>query len=136
MQQVPCSIETAWKFFSDPGNLARITPTAFGFRVISQYHGDTIYPGRLYVRDGKAFCLSISRLATFAKTHPVEFLMGNHIEMSRTKGVDYPVGTIYQPGEHALPLRPDVLQELVKACGKMGDRITYEVHDDFIIVPK
>lgn len=47
VQKIPCSIETAWKFFSDPANLVRITPTAFNFQVISKYHGETIYPGQV-----------------------------------------------------------------------------------------
>jgi ligand-binding SRPBCC domain-containing protein len=47
VQQIPCSPETAWKFFSDPVNLARITPTAFGFKTISRYHGNIIYPGQI-----------------------------------------------------------------------------------------
>jgi hydroxyacylglutathione hydrolase len=98
--------------------------------------GDTIYPGRLYVRNGKAFCSSIERLLAFSKEHPVQYLMGNHIEMTQTKGVDYPTGTIYQPREHSLPLAVEALMELHKSCRKMNGNITYEVHDDFIIVPK
>jgi ligand-binding SRPBCC domain-containing protein len=34
-QLLPCSIETAWTFFSDPKNLARITPPDMDFRVMS-----------------------------------------------------------------------------------------------------
>jgi hydroxyacylglutathione hydrolase len=98
--------------------------------------GDTIYPGRLYVRDGNAFCSSIARLLAFSKDHPVQYLMGNHIEMTQTKGVDYPTGTVYQPREHSLPLGIGALEELYKSCGKMNGKIAYEVHDDFIIVPK
>jgi hydroxyacylglutathione hydrolase len=59
--------------------------------------GDTVYPGRLYVRDVHAFCSSITRLKRFSNTHPVKYLMGTHIEMTKTKGVDYPMGTTYQP---------------------------------------
>lgn len=98
--------------------------------------GDTIYPGRLYVRDGQAFCSSIARLIAFSRTHPVSYLMGNHIEMTQTKGVDYPTGTMYQPREHALALGLAALRELYESCGKMNGKIIYEVHDDFIIVPK
>jgi len=98
--------------------------------------GDTIYPGRLYVRDGGAFRSSIVRLHSFSKTHPVSYLMGNHIEMTTTPGIDYPTGTTYQPKEHALPMGLNVLEELYKSCERMGDNIVYEVHDDFIIVPK
>ena len=98
--------------------------------------GDTVYPGRLYVRDVRAFCSSIARLSAFSKEHPVRYLMGNHIEMTRTKGVDYPTGTTYQPEEHTLPLGLTALQELSVACERIVNKFVLEIHDDFIIVPK
>ena len=98
--------------------------------------GDTIYPGRLYVRDVEAFCASVTRLKNFSKMHTVKYLMGNHIEMTRTKGVDYPMGTIYQPEEHPLPLGLNVLEELSGACPRIQQKFVTEIHDDFIIVPK
>ena len=61
--------------------------------------------------------------------------MGNHIEMSKTKGVDYPAGTKFQPDEHLLQMDTRVLQELYQACMKMGEHPTREVHNDFIIEP-
>lgn len=47
VQKIPCSLDEAWRFFSDPANLAKITPTAFSFTVISKHHGDKIYPGQI-----------------------------------------------------------------------------------------
>lgn len=98
--------------------------------------GDTIYPGRLYVRDVEAFCGSIRRLKNFSSVHSISYLMGNHIEMTRTKGVDYPTGTMYQPEEHSLPLKPEVLEELSAACKRIRQNFVREIHDDFIIVPR
>lgn len=98
--------------------------------------GDTVYPGRLYVRDVEAFCASVTRMKNFSKMHLVKYLMGNHIEMTRTKGVDYPMGTIYQPEEHPLPLGLGVLEELSTACERIRHKFVREIHDDFIIVPK
>lgn len=98
--------------------------------------GDTIYPGRLYVRNSTAFKDSIERLDRFCQTHSVLYLLGNHIEMSTALGKDYPVGTTYQPQEHSLPLSLTVLQELRDACRKQKGPLVYEVHNDFIIVPK
>lgn len=98
--------------------------------------GDTVYPGRLYIRNWSSFQSSISRLYEFSKTHPVSYLMGNHLEMTTTSGIDYPTGTTYQPNEHTLPLKVSVLKELHDACNKMGDQLTYQVHPDFILVPK
>lgn len=47
VQRIPCSLDEAWRFFSDPANLVRITPESFSFRIISQHHGDTMYPGQV-----------------------------------------------------------------------------------------
>ena len=47
VQKIPCSLTTAWDFFSDPANLAKITPGNLNFKVISKYHGNKIYPGQI-----------------------------------------------------------------------------------------
>lgn len=98
--------------------------------------GDSVYPGRLYVRDVEAFCSSMTRLKSFSVAFPVKYLLGNHIEMTRTKRVDYPMGTTYQPEEHALPLGLHVLEELLVACERIRQKFVREIHDDFIIEPR
>lgn len=47
VQRIPISLETAWDFFSRPDNLKEITPSTLGFNIISQYHGDFMYPGQI-----------------------------------------------------------------------------------------
>lgn len=95
--------------------------------------GDTVYPGRLYVRDWVAFKESINRLIMFCKHHQVSFLMGNHIEMTNQAGVDYPTGTTYQPDEHRLPLEVSILTEIQKATKGKLVAPKRDVHTDFII---
>ena len=97
--------------------------------------GDTFYPGRLYVKDWNAFKMSIERLVKFTNKHEVSTILGNHIEMTQAKGVDYPMGTIYQPKEHPLPLSLIELYELSDSLKKLGDKPTKEIHDSFIIYP-
>jgi len=97
--------------------------------------GDVFYPGFLYVRDWTAYRASIDRLAAFAASHPVTYLLGCHIEMTRTPGVPYPSGTIYQPEEHELRLLPRHLSELADGIAALGDRPVRRVFDDFIIEP-
>jgi glyoxylase-like metal-dependent hydrolase (beta-lactamase superfamily II) len=97
--------------------------------------GDTFYPGRLYVEDWKAFKLSIDRLLRFVDNHVIATILGNHIEMTQSAGVDYPMGTTYQPKEHPLPLSKVELKELAKALKKLGNKPTKEIHDSFIIYP-
>ena len=97
--------------------------------------GDTFYPGRLYVKDWSAFKMSIERLLKFTDNNEISTILGNHIEMTQTPGVDYPIGTIYQPNESQLPLNVIELKELSSALTKLRDKPTKEVHDRFIIYP-
>lgn len=76
------------------------------------FTGDTIYPGRLYVFDWPAFVASIDRLADWCARHPVSYLLGCHIEMTTTDGVDYPVGWSYQPDEPPLQLGVEHLTQI------------------------
>jgi len=76
------------------------------------FTGDTIYPGRLYVFDWPAFVRSISRLAQWCEQRPVTRLLGCHVEMTTTPGVDYPVGWSYQPDEPPLELTMDDLRQI------------------------
>jgi glyoxylase-like metal-dependent hydrolase (beta-lactamase superfamily II) len=97
--------------------------------------GDSFYPGRLYVRDWIAFKMSIDRLVQFTDSYEVSTILGNHIEMTQTAGVDYPMETIYQPRESMLPMSVVELRELSTALKKLGDTPTKEVHNNFIIYP-
>ena len=97
--------------------------------------GDTFYPGRLYVKDWNDFKMSIERLVKFTDNNEISTILGNHIEMTQTPGVDYPVETIYQPKEHQLPLNVLTLKELSSSLTKLGETPTKKVHDSFIIYP-
>ena len=46
-QIIPVSLAAAWDFFSNPANLQAITPADMGFKVVSKYHGDKMYPGQV-----------------------------------------------------------------------------------------
>ncbi len=97
--------------------------------------GDTLYPGRLYVSDWSAYSDSVERLGAFALLHPIAYVLGTHIEMSDSPGIDYPIGSTYQPNEHALPLDSSHLFELRDAVRALGNNPARDVHDDFIISP-
>jgi ligand-binding SRPBCC domain-containing protein len=47
VQVIPTTIEKAWNFFSDPTNLPLITPAAMSFKIISEHHGEKMYPGQI-----------------------------------------------------------------------------------------
>jgi glyoxylase-like metal-dependent hydrolase (beta-lactamase superfamily II) len=97
--------------------------------------GDTLYPGRLYVRDGAAFTRSIQRLVDFTRGKAVTHVLGAHIENARTPYVDYPEGTTYQPDEHALELGRAHLLELNDALRQMNGQVVRQAFRDFTIWP-
>jgi len=99
------------------------------------FTGDTLYPGRLYVRDAAAFRQSIQRLVDFTHNKVVAHILGNHIEEARTPYVDYPVGTVHQPDEHALELGRAHLLELNDALRDPGGRLRRVAFRDFTIWP-
>lgn len=47
VQKIPVSMDKAWDFFSNPANLAAITPSNLGFQIISKHHGSRMYPGQI-----------------------------------------------------------------------------------------
>ena len=97
--------------------------------------GDTLYPGRLYVRDGSAYAASIRRLVEFTRGRVVTHVLGAHIENARTPYVDYPEGTKYQPEEHALELGRAHLLELDQELQQMNGQIVRRAMRDFTIWP-
>ncbi|MEO6347656.1 MAG: MBL fold metallo-hydrolase [Aquaticitalea sp.] len=97
--------------------------------------GDTFYPGRLYVDDWSSFKTSIDRLVEFSKKHEIKYILGNHVEMSTSDGVDYPKGSTYHPEEQKLPLSVDDLKTLQISLNKLGDNPTKQIHKNFIIYP-
>jgi hydroxyacylglutathione hydrolase len=96
--------------------------------------GDMLYPGLLTVRDWPAYRASAARLAAFADAHAVRYVLGGHVEMQRTPGALYPLGTTFQPEEHVLQLDASQVGELHAACERLGDRPSGRVvHDHFAI---
>jgi hydroxyacylglutathione hydrolase len=98
--------------------------------------GDSLYPGRLYVRDFPEFARSTARLVEFTRGKIVAHVLGTHIEQSSTPYKDYAVGTKYQPEEHALALSRGNLLELQEALEGMKDKPVRLALRDFTIWPK
>lgn len=97
--------------------------------------GDSLYPGRLYVRDFPAFVKSTARLVEFTQGKVVAHVLGTHIEQAATPYKDYVVGTKYQPEEHALPLTRGTLLELNEGLKTMGTTPKRMAFRDFTIWP-
>lgn len=104
------------------------------------FTGDSLYPGRLYVRaqgrgDFAEYAASMRRLANFCEGRPVTAVLGTHIEMTRTPGEDYPMQAVPHADERSLQLELRHLLELAAAAEAMVDDPQIEVHDDFILYP-
>jgi hydroxyacylglutathione hydrolase len=97
--------------------------------------GDSLYPGRLYVRDFPEFARSTQRLVDFTKGKIIAHVLGTHIEQSATPYKDYPVGTKYQPDEHELALSHGTLLELNEALIGMNGVPARMAMRDFTIWP-
>ena len=101
------------------------------------FSGDTVYPGRLYFQCGRAeeYRASIDRVADFAATRQVRWLLGAHIEMKSAPGQSFQAEDRARCDEHLLELQPSVLEELQQSLLKMGKQVRVEPHDDFILFP-
>jgi len=77
--------------------------------------GDSLYPGRLYVNGAQSqgnwavFKASVQRLVDFTATRPLVWVLGTHIEMTKTPGVDFRIGAGVHPNERELQLTRDHL---------------------------
>lgn len=98
--------------------------------------GDSLYPGRLYIRDFPAFLRSTQRLVDFTRGKFVTHVLGTHIEQTSTPYKDYPVGTKYQPEEHELALSRGTLLELKEALEAMQDKPVRLALRDITIWPR
>jgi hydroxyacylglutathione hydrolase len=97
--------------------------------------GDSVYPGRLYVRNWAAFRASVQRAVTFAQTHPVSAVMGTHIELARD-GTQYPAGTTHQPNEASLVMTTTDLEALNRSLQQAGAEPKQIATQRFVVWPK
>lgn len=82
--------------------------------------GDTLYPGRLYVKDFTAYKASVDRLVDFVDAnHPVSLVLGAHVELSKAIA-EFPVGSKVHANEHPLSLAEGDLRDLQAATQKMS----------------
>ncbi|WP_035841762.1 MBL fold metallo-hydrolase [Kitasatospora azatica] len=151
---VPADRESAWRWFGFGSDPDRVATVDLGGRVLEclatpGHHeaavtfydpatgflltGDTVYRGRLYVDDWPAFTRTVDRLIAFTDTRPVTHVLGCHIEMTTTPGVDYPIRTTYQPDEPPLQMTVDHLHRIRAAISEIGDRPGRHAYPDFVI---
>ena len=96
------------------------------------YTGDMFYRGRLYLEDWDAWVASIRKLRRIADRNPVVHLVNNHIEMTAEPGIDYPIGTTWQPNEPPMQMTLEMLDQAVEATYEVNSPGIY-IYDDFLI---
>jgi len=98
------------------------------------FTGDSLYPGRLYVRQFDAFRKSIKRLVDFEKDgHPVAAVLGAHIELNK-RGSQFKQGTRQHPDEHVLRLSTADLNDLDKTL-RARTSATYTERPNYVVFP-
>jgi len=97
--------------------------------------GDSLYPGRLYVRDFAEFVRGTDRLVEFTRGKIIAHILGTHIEQMNVPYKDYPILTKYQPDEHELALSRGALLELQEALHAMNGTPVRMALRDFTIWP-
>jgi glyoxylase-like metal-dependent hydrolase (beta-lactamase superfamily II) len=98
--------------------------------------GDTLYPGRLYIRDWGQYAASARRLVDFTQNKTITHVLGAHIEQRSIPFSDYPRGTAYQPEEHRLELGRAHLLELYDAIRSANGQPAQIALAAFTLVPR
>jgi hydroxyacylglutathione hydrolase len=98
------------------------------------FSGNTLYAGRLVIRDFDAYKQSLKHLLSFTDEHPVKWVMGGRIEMSDYAGVDYRLRSNFRPREHSLQLPVSVIQDCYQIVHLINGAKDIRIHDDFIVM--
>lgn len=97
---------------------------------------DIVYPGHLFIFGPTPwldFVISAQRMVDWAATHPVEWVLGCHVEMADTPASPYQYTTPFQPDEHVLQFRPSILTDVLEAVLPMADDPDCTIFDEFVI---
>ena len=98
------------------------------------FTGNTLYPGRLVIRDYARYLESLESLADLSREETLRFVLGGRIEMSAEPGLDYMLRSNYRPNEHALQLTASDLQDATNIVRLIDGREDIHIHDDFIVM--
>ncbi len=96
--------------------------------------GNSLYPGRLVIRDFESYSSSLSRLTALANNEPIKWVFGGRIEMTQQPGLDYRLRSNYRPFEHPLQLAPEQLQEAAQIVQLINGAKDIRIHDHFIVM--
>ena len=98
------------------------------------FTGNTFYPGRLVIRDFKAYLESMQRLVDLSVDNEILHIWGGRIEMATEPGLDYMLRSNYRPNERRLQLTKDELVDASKIVRLINGNKGIHIHDDFIVM--
>jgi glyoxylase-like metal-dependent hydrolase (beta-lactamase superfamily II) len=98
------------------------------------FTGNTLYPGRLVIRDFPRYLNSLETLVQFSSTNNIRWIMGGRIEMSAEPGLDFMLRSNYRPNERALQLTAAELKDAANIVRLINGREDIQIHDDFIVM--
>ena len=98
------------------------------------FTGNTLYPGRLVIRDFPKYLNSLETLVQFSETNNIRWIMGGRIEMSAEPGLDFMLRSNYRPNERALQLTAAELKDAANIVRLINGREDTQIHDDFIVM--
>jgi glyoxylase-like metal-dependent hydrolase (beta-lactamase superfamily II) len=97
------------------------------------FTGDLLMPGRILISNDGDYIASLERLLDFAAQNPVKWLLGGHVEMSVTPGVQYSTRTTFKPNEHPLQLEPEAIGEALEHVRRIRGREEVAIRAEFIL---
>lgn len=98
------------------------------------FTGNTLYPGRLVIRDFPRYLESLEALLQFSETNTIRWIMGGRIEMSAEPGLDFMLRSNYRPNERVLQLSTAELHDAANIVRLINGRKDIYIHDDFIVM--
>ncbi len=98
------------------------------------FTGNAFYPGRLVIRDFRAFRQSLQDLVDLAATKPVNMIFGGRIEMTSQPGLDYRLRANYRPNERPLEMSARHLGLALQAVTLINGDKDIRILNDFILM--
>ncbi len=98
------------------------------------FTGNAFYPGRLVIRDFRAYRHSLQDLVELANTKPVDMIFGGRIEMTNLPGMDYRLRANYRPNERPLEMSSRHLELALQTVTLINGDKDIRILNDFILM--
>jgi len=98
------------------------------------FTGDLLYAGRVEIANDRDYIVSLERLQRWKQNHPVNWVMGGHVEMMFIPGRAYPRFSTNRPFEHVLQLEAETIDEAVEHARGVVGKSAVVFRTDFILL--